>query len=84
MIQITKGVYQIPLMPRNSINCYLVGDVLIDAGIRSSQNKILTALKDKKVTAHALTHAHADHQGSSKIICESFQIPLWCSKPEKP
>ncbi len=39
---------------------------------------------DKKVTAHALTHAHADHQGSSKIICESFQIPLWCSKPEKP
>lgn len=84
MIQITKDVYQIPLMPRNSINCYLIGDILVDAGVRSSHNKILTALKDKKITAHALTHAHADHQGSSKIICESLQAPLWCSQLEKP
>ena len=83
MKNIVKDVYQIPLFPRNAINCYLVEDVLIDAGIRSSANTILKALKDKTVTKHALTHAHADHQGSSKIICETLNIPLLCSEPEK-
>ena len=48
MKNIAKDVYQIPLFPRNAINCYLIEDVLIDAGIRSSANKILKAIKDKK------------------------------------
>jgi glyoxylase-like metal-dependent hydrolase (beta-lactamase superfamily II) len=84
MNNITKDVYQIPLFTRNAINCYLIEDVLIDAGIRSSGKIILKALKNKTVTKHVLTHAHADHQGSSKIICESLKIPLWCSELEKP
>ncbi|MET3025113.1 MBL fold metallo-hydrolase [Flavobacterium sp. UW10123] len=83
MKNIAKDVYQIPLFPRNAINCYLIEDVLIDAGIRTSFNKILKSVKDKSVTKHALTHAHADHQGSSKIICEALKIPLLCSEPEK-
>jgi len=83
MKNITKDVYQISLFPRNAINCYLIEDVLIDAGIRSSANTILKALKDKTVTKHVLTHAHADHQGSSKTICETLNIPLLCSELEK-
>ncbi|WP_289664563.1 MBL fold metallo-hydrolase [Flavobacterium panacagri] len=83
MKHIAKDVYQIPLLLRNAINCYLIEDVLIDAGIRSSSNTILKDLKDKTITKHALTHAHADHQGSSKIICETLNIPLLCSEPEK-
>nr|WP_317039081.1 MBL fold metallo-hydrolase [Flavobacterium sp. Root935] len=83
MKNIAKDVYQIPLFPRNAINCYLIEDVLIDAGIRTSANKIIKALKDKSVTKHVLTHAHADHQGSSKVICETLNIPLLCSEPEK-
>lgn len=83
MKKIAKDVYQIPLFPRNAINCYLIEDVLIDAGIKTSANKILKAIKNKSVTKHALTHAHADHQGSSKIICETLNIPLLCSEPEK-
>lgn len=83
MKNIAKDVYQIPLFPRNAINCYLIEDVLIDAGIRTSANKILKTIKDKSVTQHALTHAHADHQGSSKVICETLNIPLLCSEPEK-
>ncbi|MCR4031802.1 MULTISPECIES: MBL fold metallo-hydrolase [Flavobacterium] len=83
MKNIAKDVYQIPLFPRNAINCYLVEDVLIDSGIRTSANKILKSLKDKSVSQHALTHAHADHQGSSKIICETLKIPFLCSEPEK-
>ncbi|MGN6532231.1 MAG: MBL fold metallo-hydrolase [Ginsengibacter sp.] len=83
MIKVAKDVYQIPVMPRNSINCYLIEDVLIDAGIRSSHKIISAALKSKEVKAHALTHAHADHQGSSSSICKEDNIPLWCSLPEK-
>lgn len=84
MKNITQDVYQIPLFPRNAINCYLIEDTLIDAGIRSSSGIILQAIKNKTITKHALTHAHADHQGSSKIICETLNIPLWCSELEKP
>ncbi|WP_433814907.1 MBL fold metallo-hydrolase [Flavobacterium johnsoniae] len=83
MKNIAKEVYQIPLFPRNAINCYIIEDVLIDAGIRTSANKIIKAIKGKNITKHALTHAHADHQGSSKIICETLNIPLLCSEPEK-
>lgn len=83
MKNIAQDVFQIPLLPRNAINCYLIEDVLIDAGIRTSANKILTSIKNKPITKHVLTHAHADHQGSSKVICESLNIPLLCSEPEK-
>jgi glyoxylase-like metal-dependent hydrolase (beta-lactamase superfamily II) len=83
MKKIAKNVYQIPLMPRNSINCYLIDDILIDSGISSSSGKILKSLQNHKITAHALTHAHADHQGSTSVICEKLNIPLWTSEWEK-
>ena len=84
MIKVAKNVFHIPLMPRNSINCYLIEDVIIDAGIRSSHKIILKAVQQYRISTHALTHAHADHQGSSKTICEALKIPLWCSMLEKP
>ncbi len=83
MKEIAKNVFQIQLLPRNSINCYVIDDVLIDAGIRNSGNKILHAIKNNKITKHALTHAHADHQGSSSLICNTLNIPLWTSELEK-
>jgi glyoxylase-like metal-dependent hydrolase (beta-lactamase superfamily II) len=35
-------------------------------------------IHDVPLSAHALTHAHPDHQGSSHAICEQLDIPLWC------
>ena len=84
MKQVSKHVYQLPLMPRNSINCYVAEGFIIDAGIKSSASKIINNIAKKDVHTHVLTHAHADHQGSSKAICEQFNIPLWCSEKEKP
>jgi len=81
---VAKDVYQIPVMPRNSINTYLIENILIDAGIRNSTNRILKGINGRQVSVHVLTHAHADHQGSSKSICEHFGIPLWCSVLDKP
>jgi len=83
MKEIAKNVFQIPLMPRNSINCYVIDDILIDSGIHGSSKKILKSIHNHAITAHALTHAHADHQGSSSKICNHLNIPLWTSEFEK-
>jgi hydroxyacylglutathione hydrolase len=64
--------------PRHLINAYLAGDVLIDAGTRRAAARIRRELGDRTVRAHALTHAHPDHQGSSHELCVRLDVPLWC------
>jgi hydroxyacylglutathione hydrolase len=59
---------------------YLAGDVLIDAGMSSDRKRILGQLAGRNVNAHALTHAHPDHFGSSHAVCEAWKIPLWCGE----
>lgn len=80
--QIAPEVFQISLMPRNSINCYIIEDVLVDSGIRSSYTTIKKALRKIPVYQHVLTHAHADHQGCSDQVCDEFAIPLLCHPDE--
>ena len=82
MEQVAKDVYHISLMPRNGINCYIIEGVLVDAGIRSSDKKISKNLKEIQIYAHALTHAHADHQGCSNMICNQFDVPFFCHENE--
>ena len=36
------------------------------------------------MTAHALTHAHPDHQGASRDVCEKLGIPFWCPEADIP
>lgn len=83
MIEIAEGVCQIPLGPRNAINAYLVGEVLVDSGIRWSGPTLLRELAGRKLTAHVLTHAHADHQGASALICRERAVPLWCGAGDR-
>jgi len=61
----------------NSINAYLIEDVLVDAGTRHSGGKILKQIGSRKVSAHALTHSHPDHQGATHEVCSTLDIPLW-------
>jgi glyoxylase-like metal-dependent hydrolase (beta-lactamase superfamily II) len=35
-------------------------------------------LRGRPVRAHALTHAHPDHQGASHAVCAELDVPLWC------
>lgn len=62
------------------INVYFVEDVLIDAGTDRAHKRILRQLAGRDVRAHALTHAHPDHYGSSHAVCEALGIPLWCGE----
>jgi hydroxyacylglutathione hydrolase len=78
MKQLAEELYLLRGLPPNAINVYLVGNVLVDAGTRRAERRIMRQLAGREVTAHALTHAHPDHQGSSHAICERLGIPLWC------
>ena len=80
MKQLADGVWQIKAFPPNLINCYVVEDVLVDAGARHQAGGIVRQLRGHTVTSHALTHAHADHQGASKRVCEEFGVPFCVSE----
>ena len=85
MKEVALNVFHIPLFPRNMVNAYIVDGYLIDAGIRSSEKKLLKAINQlgrEKIKAHVLTHAHPDHQGASAAICQQLNIPLWCGKDD--
>jgi hydroxyacylglutathione hydrolase len=84
MKQLAEDVYQLRGRPPNAINVYLAGDVLIDAATRQAEKRIMRQIAGKAVTAHALTHAHPDHQGSSHAVCEKLSIPLWCGQGDVP
>ncbi len=83
MREVADRVFQIALFPRNTVNAYLVGSVLIDAGVRTSASNLRRALRGHTLAAHALTHAHADHQGASAAICQHYGVPLWCGERDK-
>jgi glyoxylase-like metal-dependent hydrolase (beta-lactamase superfamily II) len=71
-------------LPPNAINVYVAGDVLIDAATRQAERRIMRQISGRTINAHALTHAHPDHQGSSHAICERLGIPLWCGQGDVP
>jgi glyoxylase-like metal-dependent hydrolase (beta-lactamase superfamily II) len=84
MRKMADDLYLLRGFPPFAINVYLMGDVLVDAGTRFAVGRILRQLKGRTVRAHALTHAHPDHQGASHAVCEALGLPLWCGAADAP
>lgn len=84
MRQVADGVWQLDGFPRDVINVYLVGDVLIDAGTRFRKRRLLRELEGRNVRLVALTHCHPDHQGAVKAVCERFGVLLACHEADVP
>ena len=82
MRRLAPDVYQLRGFPPHAINVYLIGDVIVDAATRHATRRILRQVGGNAVRAHALTHAHPDHQGASRAICERLGIPLWCGRDD--
>lgn len=82
MHQLADDLWQLRGFPPDAINVYVIGDVLVDAATRRAGRRILRQLEGRRITAHALTHAHPDHQGASKEVCEALGIPLWCHEAD--
>jgi hydroxyacylglutathione hydrolase len=78
MKQMAPAVWRLDEFPRPLINVYLAEDVLIDAGRRWDAGRIRREIAGRDISMLALTHAHPDHQGSAKTICDERGIPLAC------
>jgi hydroxyacylglutathione hydrolase len=83
MREIAPDAFQIPLAPRNGVNAYLLGDVLVDTGMRTSAGRLLKELKGRKLEAIALTHAHGDHGGSARRLARELDLPVWVGAADR-
>jgi hydroxyacylglutathione hydrolase len=75
--QVADGVFQIALTPRNGVNAYLLGDVIVDAGTAGQGKKLVKILTGKPVAAHTITHSHLDHIGGSAHVVRELGVPFW-------
>jgi Metallo-beta-lactamase superfamily len=64
--------------PGRTLNVYLLGDVVVDAGVRWSRRRLARQLAGRQLSAHVLSHAHFDHAGCSAWLCCTLGVPLWC------
>lgn len=78
MKNLAPGVWRLKQFPAPSVNVYLTGDVLIDAGTRWDRGRIFAELEGREISLVALTHVHPDHQGVAKDVCEARGVPLAC------
>jgi hydroxyacylglutathione hydrolase len=76
--QLAPGVWRLKQFPAPSVNVYLAGDVLIDAGTRWDRRRVFAEIEGRELSLLALTHVHPDHQGVAKDVCEARGIPLAC------
>jgi glyoxylase-like metal-dependent hydrolase (beta-lactamase superfamily II) len=75
---LAPDVWRLKQFPAPSVNVYLAGDVLIDAGTRWDRRRIFAEIEGRELSMLALTHVHPDHQGVAKDVCEARGIPLAC------
>jgi glyoxylase-like metal-dependent hydrolase (beta-lactamase superfamily II) len=76
--ELAPGVWRLKQFPGPTVNVYLAGDVLIDAGTRWDRGRIFAEIEGREISMLALTHVHPDHQGVAKDVCEARGIPLAC------
>ena len=83
MREIAPDVYHVPLTPRNAVNAYVVGNVLVDTGLSTSAGALKRIVREHDLQAIALTHAHGDHVGSAKKLKDEFGLPVWVGTNDK-
>ncbi|WCB92694.1 putative metallo-hydrolase YflN [Baekduia alba] len=82
MLQLAPGLATLPSRPAHAFNVHLAGGTIVDAATRHAATRILRAVKDTKITAHAVTHGHSDHQGSSAALVDALGVPFWAPAAE--
>ncbi len=79
---VAEGVWQLDGWPKDMINVYLAGDILVDAGTRWDRRRILRPLRGRRLSGVMLTHCHPDHQGAARAVCRRFGVPLACHEDD--
>lgn len=76
MREVADDVFHLPLSPRASVNAYLIGDTLVDAGVSLQAGRVLAQIRGRAVAQHVITHAHPDHAGGSRKVVDALRIPV--------
>ena len=78
MQQLADDLWQLSGFPTNAVNVYVIGDVLIDAGMRLDRGRILKQV-DGRESQRARAHARAPRP-LRREPCDlrAPHIPLWC------
>lgn len=79
MRSVAPGVWRVPQLGGPTVNVYLAGDVLFDAGSRWDRRRILAATDGLDLSLLALTHVHPDHQGAARDVCETHGVEIACA-----
>ncbi|SNS29498.1 Glyoxylase, beta-lactamase superfamily II [Geodermatophilus saharensis] len=74
--ELADGVWSGPTVPGPWINLVVVDDVVVDSGLRWSRRRLAGLLRGRDVAAHVVTHAHADHLGSTAWLCATLGARL--------
>jgi hydroxyacylglutathione hydrolase len=82
--ELTRGLRLARGGPGRTLNVYLLGDVVVDSGVRWSRRRLARQLAGRQLSAHLLTHAHFDHAGCSAWLCHTFDLPLWSGARDAP
>jgi len=82
---VAPGVRVIELARMNLVRAYLVGDLLVDAGLGFHANRVLGALRSAgvRVARHVITHAHVDHVGGLASLVRVTGAPVYIGSGER-
>lgn len=82
MKPLAEDLYLLRSFPPFAFNVYVMGGVLVDSATRFSRRRLARQIRrlGRPLTAHALTHAHPDHQGASHYLCSRLNLPLLCGE----
>jgi glyoxylase-like metal-dependent hydrolase (beta-lactamase superfamily II) len=76
LVQVADGVWTGPTVPGPLLNLVVVDDVVVDSGLRWSRGRVAGLLRGRDLASHVVTHAHADHLGSSAWLCAALGLQL--------
>ncbi|HET6510287.1 MAG TPA: MBL fold metallo-hydrolase [Baekduia sp.] len=82
MLDLAPDLRLLPSRPAYAFNVYVAGGTIVDAATRHALRRILRDTASLRITAHAVTHGHSDHQGSSAALVRQLGIPFWAPAGE--
>jgi hydroxyacylglutathione hydrolase len=82
MQDLAASLRLLPSRPAFAFNVYVAGGTIVDAATRHAAGRILRDTAGLAITAHAVTHGHSDHQGSSAALVARLGIPFWAPADE--
>lgn len=82
LIDVAPGLQAVSSRPAWAFNVYVMDGVVVDAATRWAARRLLRDLRGVDVRAHAVTHGHFDHQGSSAALVKALGVPFWAPTGE--